>query len=187
MKCKKLFVLGSTALLSLASVAAFVPAAHADVVVTAGTLDFDPAGAPTIGNFAGVTLNGNPQLTSLQVSPFTIIDATGSQAGWHVTLTVPSLVNSGPTTPVTIAATQITTAPWTIAGAAGSDTTGVTGNDYSALGTDFSAGQTVVDSAVGDGSGTYLVSPTILKLTVPVNASVGTYASTATIAVTSGP
>jgi hypothetical protein len=183
MKCKKLFVLGSTALLSLASVAAFVPAAHADVTVNAGTLDFDPAGAPTIGNFDAVTLNGNPQLTSLQIAPFTIIDATGAAAGWHVTLTVADLVNAGST----IAATQITTSPWTIAGAAGSDTTGVVGEDYSATGTDFSTGQTVVDASATDGSGTYLVSPTILKLTVPVNALVGTYTSAATIAVTSGP
>jgi hypothetical protein len=44
-----------------------------------------------------------------------------------------------------------------------------------------------VDATAGNGSGTYLVSPTILKLTVPVNALVGTYSSTAVIAVTSGP
>src|SRR5690349_11137988 len=99
MKFKKFLVLGSTALMSLA---AFAPAAHADVQVTAGTLDFDPAGAPAIGNFDGVTLNGNPQLTSLQVAPFTIIDATGSGLGWNVTLTVPTLTNSGPSPAVTI-------------------------------------------------------------------------------------
>jgi hypothetical protein len=180
MKCKRILVLGSTALLALA---AFAPAAHADVVVNAGTLDFDPAGAPTIGNFDPVTLNGNPQLTSLQVDPFTIIDATGNAAGWHVTLTVDDLVNGGST----IAATQITTSQWTVAGAAGSDTTGVAGTDYSALGTDFSAGQKVMAASATNGSGTYLVSPTILKLTVPVDALVGTYASNATIAVAAGP
>jgi len=180
MKFKKLIVLGSTALLSLA---AFAPAAHADVVVNAGTLDFDPAGAPTIGNFDPVTLNGNPQLTSLQVAPFTIIDATGSAAGWHVTLTVDDLVN----TTSTIPATQITTSPWAVATAAGSSSTGVAGVDYSALGTDFSAGQIVMDATAGNGAGTYLVSPTILKLTVPVDALTGTYTSNATIAVATGP
>ncbi len=180
MNLKKLLVLGSTALMSLAVLA---PAAHADVSVAAGSLDFDPAGAPTIGNFDGVTLNGNPQLTSLTVDPFTIIDATGAAAGWHVTLTVADLVNGGST----IAATQITSSPWTVAGAAGSDTTGVAGVDYSTIGTDFSAGQIVMAAAATDGSGTYLVSPTILKLTVPSNALVGTYTSAATIAVASGP
>src|SRR3954454_8634281 len=94
MKCKRILILGSTALLALA---AFAPAAHADVVVNAGTLDFDPAGAPTIGDFDPVTLNGNPQLTSLQVNPFTVIDATGSALGWNVTLQVPDLVNGGST------------------------------------------------------------------------------------------
>ena len=100
-----------------------------------------------------------------------------------MTLTVADLVNG----PRRSTATQITTSPWTVAGAAGSDTTGVVGEDYSATGTDFSAGQTVVDASLADGSGTYLISPTILKLTVPVNALVGTYTSAATIAVTSGP
>jgi hypothetical protein len=182
MKFTKLIVLGSTALLSLA---AFAPtAAHADLTVNgAAQVDFDPAGAPTIGNFDPVTLNGTPQLTSLTIAPFTIIDATGNAAGWHVTLTVPTLTNGAST----IASTQITTAPWVVAGAAGSDTTGVTGEDYSALGTDFTSATTVVDATAGHGSGTYLVSPTILKLTVPVNALLGTYSSTAVIAVTSGP
>ena len=181
MKFKKFLVLGSTALMSLA---AFAPAAHADVTVNAGTLDFDPAGAPVIGNFDAVTLNGNPQLTSLQIAPFTIIDSTGSGLGWNVSLTVADFINGAAPH---IAATQITTAPWTVATAAGSDITGVAGVDHSALGDDFSAGQKVVQAQVGDGMGTYLVSPTILKLTVPANASVGTYASTATIAVNSGP
>ena len=67
--------------------------AHADLTVNAGTFDFDPAGAPAIGDFTAVTLDGTPQLTSLTVDPFTIIDSTGSADGWNVLLTVPDLVN----------------------------------------------------------------------------------------------
>ena len=44
------------------------------------------------------------------------------------------------------------------------------------------AGEKIVDASATNGLGTYLVSPAILKLTVPANALVGTYASTATIA-----
>ena len=67
--------------------------AHADhlTVITPGTLDFD-GGAPAIGNFSGVTLNGTPQLTSLTVDPFTVVDATGSGDGWNILLTIPDLV-----------------------------------------------------------------------------------------------
>src|SRR4249919_3507900 len=66
--------------------------AHAavDLTITAGTLNFD-GGAPAIGNFSGVTLNGTPQLTSLSVDPFTVVDATGTGDGWNVLLTVPDL------------------------------------------------------------------------------------------------
>ncbi len=60
------------------------PAHASTLLVTAGTLDFDPAGAPVIGNYSGVTLNGTPQLTSLTIAPFTIVDATGSALGWNV-------------------------------------------------------------------------------------------------------
>jgi hypothetical protein len=51
----------------------------------------------------------------------------------------------------------------------------------------FNSGEKIVTAAATDGAGTYLVSPAILKLTVPVDALVGTYTSAATIAVVSGP
>src|SRR4051794_20637003 len=177
MKCKRILILGSSALMALA---AFAPAAHADVTVNAGSLDFDPAGAPTIGNFDAVTLNGNPQLTSLQVAPFTIIDATGSAAGWNVTLTVPDLVNGGST----IAASQVSMTAPTVVPAAGASMTGVAGHASAGA---FATGEKIVTAAATDGAGTYLVSPAILKLTVPVDALTGTYTSSAVIAVNSGP
>ncbi len=86
---KRIFGVASAALLLAAMMAA---PAHADLVVSAGTLDFDPAGAPVIGDFTPVTLDGTPQLTSLTVDPFTIIDSSGSADGWNVLLTVPDLV-----------------------------------------------------------------------------------------------
>ncbi len=45
---------------------------------------------PTVGNFNNVTMNGTPQLTSAAIAPFTVIDDSGSGAGWHVTLLVPN-------------------------------------------------------------------------------------------------
>ena len=66
------------------------PAHARTLTITAGTLNFD-GGAPAIGDFSGVTLNGTPQLTSLTVDPFTVVDATGSGDGWNVLLTVPDL------------------------------------------------------------------------------------------------
>ncbi len=177
MKARKLAVLGGVVALS---VIAFAPAAGADVTVTGGSLDFDPSGAPTIGNFQGVTLNGTPQLTSLTVDPFTIVDATGSAAGWNVLLTVPDFVNGSST----IAASNVSMTAPVVAAAGTSDITGVQGNDSAG---NFGTGEKIVTASVGHGQGTYLVSPRILKLTVPVTALAGTYTSAATIAVVSGP
>ncbi len=48
---------------------------------------------PTVGNFADVTMNGTPQLTSAEIAPFTVIDDSGTGAGWHVTLLVPDFTS----------------------------------------------------------------------------------------------
>ncbi len=165
------------------AVAAFTPSATADVVVNGGTVDFDPAGAPAIADFSAVTLNGTPQLTSITVNPFTIVDATGSAAGWHVLLTVADRVNAGAGNDTILASNISMSAPVVTAGGA-SSLTGVTGN-ASAGG--FAAGEKIVVATAGNGLGTYLISPRILKLTVPVTARTGTYTSVATIAVASGP
>ena len=165
------------------AVAAMAPSASADVVVNNGTLDFDPSGAPAIANFSAATLNGTPQLTSVTVNPFTIVDASGSAAGWNVTLTVANLVNAGAGND-TIAASNISMSAPVVTGAGASSLTGVTGI-ASAGG--FAAGEKIVVATAGNGLGTYLVSPRILKLTVPVTGQAGTYTSVATITVNSGP
>jgi hypothetical protein len=54
-------------------------------------------------------------------------------------------------------------------------------------GPSFASGVKIVTASATNGEGTYLVSPRILKLTVPDTAQVGTYLSAGTIAVVSGP
>ena len=51
----------------------------------------------------------------------------------------------------------------------------------------LSTGEKIVTADAGDGDGTYLVSPAILTLTIPPDATAGSYTATATIAVVSGP
>jgi len=152
--------------------------AQADLLVVHGSLDFDPAGAPAIGDFTSVTLDGTPQLTSLTVDPFTIIDSSGSASGWNVLLTIPNLVNGGDT----ILASNVSMSAPVVTAAAGADMTGVVAH-ASAGG--FAAGEKIVTATVAHGEGTYLVSPRILKLTVPDTALIGTYVSAGTIAVVS--
>jgi len=156
------------------------PAGAVTLVITPGTLNFD-GGAPAISDFSGVTLNGTPQLTSLSVDPFTVVDATGSGAGWNVLLTIPDLSDGGGHT---IAASNISMTAPVVTVATTSSITNVVGH-ASAGG--FNAGEKIVTAALGDGEGTYLVAPRILKLTVPVTTFAATYTSAATIATVSGP
>jgi hypothetical protein len=174
---QRIFGVLTAAMLFAAIVAA---PAHADLTVSAGTLDFDPAGAPVIGDFTGVTLDGTPQLTSLTVDPFTIVDSSGSAAGWNVLLTIPDLVNGSDT----ISASNVSMSAPVVTPAAGSSMTSVTANASAGA---FATGEKIVVADAGYGEGTYLVSPRILKLTVPDTALVGTYTSAGSVQVVSGP
>lgn len=52
--------------------------------VTAGSLSF--SSAPAMPGLTGVTLNGQAQTTNTTMSNFALQDATGSGAGWNVTV-----------------------------------------------------------------------------------------------------
>jgi len=154
-------------------------AAPGDLVVTGGTLDFDPAGAPSLGTFAGITLNGQPQLTRAALAPFTIIDARGTSGGWSVSLSIDNLVNGAST----IAATNLSmTAPTVIDSSTGLAAATVSGVDVASF---TAATPTAIVTATGatPSNGTFLISPKILKLVVPADALIGTYTTTATLSV----
>lgn len=153
--------------------------ANGDLVLTGGPLGFDGT-TPTVPNFTALTLTGVPQLTSLTIVPFTVVDASGASAGWHVLVTIPDLVNGSST----IAASNVSMTAPTVTAVGTSSMTGVTGNS-SAGG--FDAGEKIVVATATNGMGMYLVSPRPAKLTVPVTALAGTYSSAGTIAVVSGP
>jgi hypothetical protein len=193
-----------------ASADGFSNASTPGFTVTAGTGPrFDTADAitgtafPTVGVFNDVTMNGTPQLTSASIAPFTVIDDSGSGAGWHVTLTLPNF-STGVAGNVIDATGAQMNAPVVAAGTADSLMGGVWSNPQA----DFTTAKTIVDADPTDpalgghnggaplasdgtthvaGMGTYLVSPQILKLVVPANASAGAYTATATIAIVSGP
>jgi hypothetical protein len=52
--------------------------------VTAGTLAFSTS--PDVPNMPALTLNGQSQTLTAQMNNFSIIDATGSAAGWNLTV-----------------------------------------------------------------------------------------------------
>ena len=104
---KKLFAAAAAAALisavsvGTASADGFSNASTPGFTITGGTGPrFDTAVAggtsfPTVGAFNSVTMNGTPQLTSASIAPFTVIDDSGTGAGWSVTLTVPNFTDVG--------------------------------------------------------------------------------------------
>ena len=75
---------------------------------------------PTVGNFNDVTMNGTPQLTSAVIAPFTVIDDSGTGAGWSVTLLVPNFTDGGTPANIVPAAGVEMNAPVVAAGNADS-------------------------------------------------------------------
>ena len=152
--------------------------------------EFDPGtGIPTVGDFNPVALNGADQLTSATITPFVVTDTSGTLAGWHVSLQVPDLLNgTGPdcSTGATalIAGANISMDPPLVT--AGDITTTMTGVTSAGF-TDFTTARTIISAAIGDGAGTYDVSPAILRMVVPQDALAGAYCTEATLAITSGP
>ena len=168
---------------------------------------FDTADAtgtvyPTVGNFNNVTMNGTPQLTSAVIAPFTVIDDSGSGAGWHVTLLVPNFADATAVHPYTIPAAN---AQMNAAVVAAGNVDSPMGGVWADPNVDFTSAKTIAVADPTDvahnggaplgedgfthvaGMGTYLVSPQILKLIVPANAHASAYTTTATIAIVNGP
>jgi hypothetical protein len=164
------------------------------VTVSAGTgprFDDTNGGGvfPTVANFQAVTLNGTPQLTAATIAPFTVVDDSGDEAGWNVTLTIPALQNGtgadcATAADHTIAVTGISMNP-AVVRVATTDTvmTGVSSAGF----TDFTAARKIVVATATHGMGSYTVSPQLLKLVVPSQTAIGTYCTQATIAITQGP
>jgi hypothetical protein len=207
---KKLFAAAAAATLLAAISAApasadeFSNASAPGFTINAGTGPrFDTAVAtgavfPTVGNFANVTMNGTPQLTSATIAPFTVIDDSGTGAGWHVTLLVPDFTSGGNVLPAAgVQMNAVVVAP--------GNTDSAMGGVWSDPNVDFTTAKTIVEADPADtthnggaplgpdgvakvaGVGTYLVSPQILKLIVPANALAGAYTTTATIAIVNTP
>lgn len=161
-------------------------AATADATVTGGTLSFINS---TPGNvtFPSVTLNGTNQTTS-QTQPLDISDARGTGAGWHVTATSTEFANGPDTLPV--GSITLASAPSVACDAGVSCTpatvSGVTYPYTLPSGPTAPTATTMYNAASNSGMGAQTVTPT-WQLVVPASAKAGTYTSTWTFSLVSGP
>jgi len=147
------------------------------------------AGLPTVGDFVAITLDGTSQLTTAEIAPFVVIDDTNSNAGWNVTLEVPTLQNGTGADCSTGATSSIPTSTLSmnppVVTPADQSTSIDGGAGYGYI--DFTRPQKIVIADAGHGAGQYVVSPQIMKLPLASNLRAGSYCTQATIAITSGP
>lgn len=175
---KHAVVLGAIVSLSWAGVAqAETDTTSAELLAGSVTMT-----APAFGDFTSTTLNGASQSKTASVSDWGINDATGSGAGWLVTMaasplqTGAAVVMQGATLEVAAAtaapvdASNVSTAPTMVGG-------------------DLRAGTvTVADAAADEGLGEWALTQGAddLTLGIPADARAGTYTSTITTTLAPG-
>jgi putative surface cell wall-binding protein len=159
------------------------------VTLTGGTLSFTTA--PTAANFPATTLTGATQTIATDFDDWRVNDARGTGAGWNVSFQATQFSDGGSNTlpagslkvkvpavtavdPLNLAAPPVAQGlpPWTI---------------------DNGAAVKVFSALAGTGAGEWnfdqanILAAKDLQLTVPASAAAGTYTSTLTFTLASGP
>jgi hypothetical protein len=156
----------------------------ATVVVTAGTLS---ESGPATVSAGGVTLNGTDQTTTYALG-LTVTDARGNGGGWNLTITSTTFTTGTHSLPTT--ASSIGAAP-TVSCVSGSTCTNPTssGITYPLLVPAAATAPTPVklfNAAANTGMGSFTITPTV-TISIPANTFAGTYSSTVSVAIVSGP
>lgn len=163
-----------------------VLASTATEQVDGGSLAF--VSAPGAVNFSSVTLDGTDQTTTATL-PIDVGDNTGSGSGWNVTLTTTQFTTGGDT-PESLPTTATTVSSVPEESCDEGATCTLATNDVS-YPYDVPAGSSatateVFDAAANSGMGDQTVTPEF-TLAVPANTYAGTYTSTWTFSLTTGP
>ena len=180
---KRLMIgLAAVAASVLPAQSAFAATATVTGNVNAGTLSITTSATPSFS----VTLDGTDQTASYSV-PTTVTDATGSGAGWNLTITSTQFTTGGGS-PSTLA-----TNASTVTGVSSSCvTTCVDPTNSITYPVGIPAGSTpptavkYFNASASTGSGKFTNTPSA-NVSVPASTAVGTYTSTLTLAAVSGP
>jgi hypothetical protein len=156
----------------------------ATATVSAGSLTLSTSASPSVS----ATLDGTDQAPSYTL-PMTVNDSTGSGNGWNVTITSTTFTTGGGS-PHLLSTSASTATAVNAACSGGATCTAATNSITYPLGVPAgSSAPTAVElfnAAADTGMGGFTVTPTI-QVAIPANAYAGTYTSTVTVAVVSGP
>ena len=154
--------------------------------ITGGVLSF--VATPSNLTFPALSLDGSNQTTTASL-PIDIADATGSGAGWNVTITSTQFSSGAATLPAS--ATSVGTAPSVSCDPSASCTPATLSSAFSypvtvPAGSTAPAATRLFSAAAGSGMGDQTFNPAFI-LAVPANAAVGAYVSNWTLSLVSGP
>jgi hypothetical protein len=155
----------------------------ATATVNAGSLTLTSSASPS----TSVTLNGTDQ-TPTYTMPMSAKDETGSGSGWNLTITSTQF-STGGGSPHTLATNASTMTGITSSCAQGTCTGPTNSISYPLAVPAGSGPPTAVkffNAAANTGMGDFTVTPTV-QIDIPANSYAGTYTSTVTLAVVSGP
>jgi WxL domain surface cell wall-binding len=158
------------------------------VTITGGTLAYTTP--LTAGNFPNVTLDGTQKVVTANVNPYVVTDSRGGAAGWNLTVEATQFTSASSAT-LPQGSLQMALPPL--------PTKNVLDNPLGLPPTvqptlnaiDGGSAQKVVSAAaaplVGAGAWTFTPLPSALTLSVPGVVTPGTYTSTITTTLSSGP
>jgi hypothetical protein len=154
--------------------------------VTGGALSVATSAAPT---FSANLASGDS--TPTYTLPLTAVDTTGTGAGWNLTITSTQFTTGGgtPHTLATNASTITATPAPTVACASGTCTNPTNAVTYPLVVPAAATAPTAVkffNAAANTGLGSFTVTPTV-GVFVPATTFAGSYSSTLTVSIVSGP
>jgi putative surface cell wall-binding protein len=182
---RKTIVLGAVALVALATAAvALAGNITATATVTgAGSLGLSHGATATASS---ITLDGTDQ-TATYTLPLSITDARGNGSGWNATITSTTFdAGSGHTLATSASSVSGVTSSCVAGGSCTAPTNAITYPLTVPAGATAPAAVKVFNAAANTGMGRFTITPTI-GVAVPGNSFAGTYTSTVTVAVVSGP
>ncbi len=181
----KLTICAAVVLTALSAAAAAIAGnVTATATVTgAGALGLSHGATASVSN----TLDGTDQTVSYTI-PLTLDDARGSGAGWNTTITSTTFTTGGGTPRTLPGASSISgvTSSCRAGGSCTAPTNAITYGVSVPDGASAPAAVKFFNSAANTGMGRFTVTPTI-GVNILGNAYAGSYTSTVTIAVVSGP
>jgi formylglycine-generating enzyme required for sulfatase activity len=168
------------AVLSLLLVTPALAQSNTTVVVAGGTFTMS---TPEVGNFAGVTIDGEAKQTNATLAAFSVGDLRGTGAGWRVTAQATQFTNANVSRKLPSGSLQMS-APTVSAQGTQSPVPIVTSGPYTI---DAGSPAEIAGAAFQTGMGTYDFGATTLTLSVPADVHADTYTSTVTLTVAAGP